>query len=306
MIGHADMLQPTKSRHLVPFRGSFRAEDAATRPPGHADDDALKERLVELVEEIADHQKRLIACDGHAVLLVFQGLDASGKDGSIRALTTGLDAAGCQVSSFKVPSAEELDHDFLWRIHRRCPERGTIGMFNRSHYEAVLVVRVMPTALEAERLPRERTGRDFWNDRLTSIREFEHHLARSGTVIRKFWLNVSAKEQARRLLARVREEKSHWKFSEQDLDKHRERKTYLAAYSQALSATSRPWAPWYAIPADDKHYSRVAIAEIVRDTMKSLRLEWPVAGKEQLAAMKRVDAALSRELDPKARRARRR
>jgi PPK2 family polyphosphate:nucleotide phosphotransferase len=306
MMAPATMMTPTKSRYLVPFRGSFRAEDAATGPPGHADAEALKERLAELLDEIVDQQKRLIAGDEHAVLLVFQGLDAAGKDGSIRALTRGLDAAGCQVASFKVPSSEELDHDFLWRIHRRCPERGTIGMFNRSHYEAVLVVRIMPTALEAERLPRARAGRDFWDDRLTSIRELEHHLARNGTTIRKFWLNVSAKEQARRLLARVREAKSHWKFSAQDLDKHHQRAAYLSAYTQALRATSRPWAPWYAIPADDKHYSRVVIAEIVLDTLKSLRLDWPVPDEEQVAAMKRVDAALSKELRSKTRRARRR
>ncbi len=270
------MLQPPESPYRVPYDGSFRVSRAPTAPPAPAPGKkACEERLARLVGELEALQRDLVADDRWALLLVFQALDAAGKDGTIRAVTTGIAPAGFQVVSFKRPSASELDHDFLWRTARELPERGRIGIFNRSYYEEVLVVRVHPELLDAQRLPERPPLAELWRERLESIREHERHLARNGTAILKFWLNVSRAEQARRLLARLEDPDKRWKFEARDVDERERWDDYLAAYEDALNATSRPWAPWYAVPADDKHVLRVTVAEILRDALRALPLTRP-------------------------------
>ena len=274
-----------KHPFLVPFEGSFRIRKAPSAPPpGAPDKAACKARLAEFVEELDELQHILFAHDSHALLLVFQAMDAAGKDSTIRAVLSGVDPAGCQVYSFKSPSNEELDHDFLWRTARCLPEKGRIGVFNRSYYEEVLVVRVHPEFLKAQRIPELPKKLDrFWDERYESIRDHERHLARSGTVIVKFWLNVSKKEQRRRFLARLEEPEKNWKFNSGDVEERAHWKEYMGAYEDALGATSRPWAPWYAIPADDKSYMRMCVAEIVVKTLRRLNLHYPRLDAKQRA-----------------------
>jgi len=269
---------------LVPFDGSFRIESASTRPPEDAPGKKdAKKKLEKLVDRLDDLQRRLYARDRHALLLVFQAMDAAGKDGTIRAVMSGVNPAGCQVFSFKKPSREELDHDFLWRTSRRLPERGRIGIFNRSYYEEVLVVRVHPSFLGAQRLPRPVDLETIWDERFESIREHEAHLARNGTVILKFWLNVSRKEQRRRFLSRIEDPRKNWKFEPADVRERAEWDDYMAAYEEALASTSRSWAPWYAIPADDKPFMRMTVAETIVANLERLDLDYPAVSDEQRA-----------------------
>jgi PPK2 family polyphosphate:nucleotide phosphotransferase len=237
----------------------------------------------------------LYAHDRYALLLVFQAMDAAGKDGTIRAVLSGVNPAGCHVTSFKVPSAEELDHDFLWRTTRNLPERGRIGVFNRSYYEEVLVVRVHPEFLGAQRLPNGVNNRNFWQWRYESIREHEQHLARNGTVILKFFLNVSKDEQRKRFLSRLEEPEKHWKFSEKDVAEREHWDQYMAAYEEALNETSRPWAPWYAIPADNKDFMRLTVAEIISDTLKALELSYPRPDPQALSRFNEMRAMLEKD-----------
>lgn len=280
------MIEGPPSPYRIPFDGSFSIADAAHAPPAGADlsKATLKAELDGWVDRMADLQRILYANDHHALLLVFQALDAAGKDGTIRAILSGVNPAGCQVSSFKQPSAEELDHDFLWRTARRLPERGRIGVFNRSYYEEVLVVRVHPEYLGRQRLPSVPTDLDqLWEQRFESIRDHELHLARNGTVVLKFWLNVSQKEQHQRFLDRLEEPEKHWKFSHGDLKESARWADYMTAYEAALNGTSRPWAPWYAIPADDKRYMRCRVAEIVVKTLEGMGLQYPAVEAEDEA-----------------------
>lgn len=260
---------------LVPFDGSFRVAETPTRVPEGRLPDA-KKLLKERIEGLRERQELLYAQDRWSVLLVFQAMDAAGKDGTIRAVMSGVNPAGCQVYSFKQPSHEELDHDFLWRTAVRLPERGRIGIFNRSYYEEVLVVRVHPHFLDAQRLPRrpERLE-ELWEERYASIRDHELHLARNGTVILKFWLNVSREEQRERFLARLDDPEKHWKFSLGDVKERGHWDRYMEAYEAALNATSRPWAPWYAIPADHKPTMRAEVARIVSGALERLDLHYP-------------------------------
>lgn len=271
------MFRSVDSPWLVPFDDSFRIGETSTRPPEEAPGKKkLKKELEERVEDLHDLQRRLYAQDRWAVLLVFQAMDAAGKDSTIRAVMSGVNPAGCQVFAFKKPSAEELDHDFLWRTARRLPERGRIGIFNRSYYEEVLVVRVHPGILDAQRLPhRPDTLEEVWSQRLESIADHERHLARNGTAIVKFFLNVSRDEQKARFLSRLDEPEKNWKFAAGDVRERGHWEEYQVAYEAALRATSRPWAPWYAIPADDKPFMRLAVADIVARTLESLGLRYP-------------------------------
>jgi PPK2 family polyphosphate:nucleotide phosphotransferase len=270
------MTQATQSPHLVPPDGSFRISECSTVPPdGTPDKETLRQRLDDSTDRLEDLQRMLYAQDEHALLLVFQAMDAAGKDGTIRAIMDGVNPAGCQVASFKQPSAEELDHDFLWRTTRRLPERGRIGIFNRSYYEEVLVVRVHPEYLGAQRLPSAPPLDALWEERFDSIRDHERHLARNGTSIVKFFLHVSREEQRRRFLDRLNEPHKHWKFSAGDVAERAHWDAYQEAYGAALAATSRRWAPWYAIPADDKHYMRATVADIVVRTLEGLSLAFP-------------------------------
>ncbi|UCF66034.1 MAG: polyphosphate kinase 2 family protein [Acidobacteriota bacterium] len=287
------MFEAVKNRYLVPFDGSFRVENAETEPPDSAPGKKeSKKRLEELVDRLSELQRMLYAHDHHAVLLVFQAMDAAGKDGTIRAVMSGVNPAGCQVFPFKRPSAEEWDHDYLWRTAKRLPERGRIGIFNRSYYEEVLVVRVHPEFLDAQRLPRKPSLDQLWRERYESIRDHERHLARNGTVIVKFWLNVSKSEQRRRFLDRINEPHKNWKFAAGDVAERQHWDAYLAAYQDALNETSRSWAPWYAIPADSKPFMRLCVAEIIVRSLESLGLEYPEVDEHKKRELKQMRALL--------------
>jgi PPK2 family polyphosphate:nucleotide phosphotransferase len=287
------LFEPVESRYLVD--GDFKIRKADTEPP---DDDAGDKRtnqhaLDAEIDKLSKLQHKLYADARYAVLLIFQGLDASGKDGTIRAVMSGVNPQGCQVYSFKPPSQEELRHDFLWRVQRALPERGRIGIFNRSHYEEVVVVRLHPDYLESEHLPR--LPKDPWDERYDSIREAERHWARNGTVILKFFLNVSQKEQRKRLLDRIVDPDDNWKFDASDYKESLRRDEYLDAYQDALRATSKPWAPWYAVPADNKPFMRRTVAEIVVGTLARLPLAYPEPSTEAREEMARVKRALEAE-----------
>jgi PPK2 family polyphosphate:nucleotide phosphotransferase len=281
-----------ESPYLVPFDGSFRVKDASTTPitKGHLH---RKKHRKEATSNLNKLQRVLAAGDRHSVLIVFQAMDAAGKDSTIRAVMQGVDPSGCQVFSFKKPSSQELDHDFLWRTTCRLPERGRIGIFNRSQYEEVLVVRVHPQILSAQKLPGEVNLDTIWDDRLQSIREQEEHLARNGTVILKFWLNVSKDEQKKRFLSRLDQAEKNWKFEPRDVVERRHWDDYMHAYEHALNATSRPWAPWYAIPADSKPYMQARVASIIVDALQSIGLKYPTPSDEDRAEFDSARAELT-------------
>jgi PPK2 family polyphosphate:nucleotide phosphotransferase len=277
------MFEAPESPYLVPFDGTFSVADASTSPLTNGSPHKGKFRRARTAE-LNRLQRVLAAGDKHAVLLVFQAMDAAGKDSTIRSVMQGVDPSGCQVFSFKKPSSLELDHDFLWRTTIRLPERGRIGIFNRSQYEEVLVVRVHPKILDYQKLPGGIDPNAIWDERLTSIRQQEEHLARNGTVILKFWLNVSKDEQKRRFLARLDEYDKNWKFEPNDVKERRYWDDYMSAYEDALNATSRPWAPWYAIPADDKPYMRARVADVIISTLQSIGLKYPEPSADDRAA----------------------
>lgn len=282
------MLKALEHPSLVPFEGDFCLSEAPTFVDSVASKKTYRKRLEKLVAELDDLQQRLYAADEHSVLLVFQAMDAAGKDSTIRAVMSGVNPAGCQVFSFKQPSAEELDHDFLWRSAKRLPQRGRIGVFNRSYYEETLAVRVHPEYLSGQKLPEPVNLDELWQERFESIRDHEKHLARNGTIVLKFWLNVSQDEQHKRFLSRLDDQRKNWKFSAGDLAESALWEDYMHAYEQTLNATSRPWAPWYAIPADDKPYMRLQVAEIVVETLKNLDLQYPEVSEKQLAKMQEM------------------
>jgi len=290
------MFKAPKSPWLVPFDGDFKVAKARTNPPkGAPSKKEAKQRLADLKDRLRDLQHVLYAEDSWSLLLVFQAMDAAGKDGTIRAVLEGVNPAGCQVFSFKQPSKEELDHDFLWRTATDLPERGRIGVFNRSYYEEVLVVRVHPEYLGAQRLPDAPAPDKLWKQRYRSIRDHERHLAANGTVILKFWLHVSRDEQRKRFLARLDEPEKNWKFSAADVRERQHWKAYMHAYEEVLRATSRPWAPWYAIPADDKPFLRLQVAEIVVAALEGLDLAYPEVGEAERARFDEMRALLENE-----------
>ena len=276
------MFEAPDSPYLVPFDGSFTVAEASTSPQTDGKPHKGKHRR-QRTEDLNKLQRVLAAGDKHALLLVFQAMDAAGKDSTIRSVMQGVDPSGCQVFSFKRPSNLELDHDFLWRTTCRLPERGRIGIFNRSQYEEVLAVRVHPTILEYQKLPGNIDIETIWDERLTSIRQQEEHLARNGTVILKFWLNVSKDEQKRRFLSRLDEADKNWKFEPNDVKERRYWNDYMRAYEEALNGTSRAWAPWYAIPADDKSYMRARVADIIITALQGIGLEYPEPSAEDRA-----------------------
>jgi PPK2 family polyphosphate:nucleotide phosphotransferase len=255
--------------------------------------DALKERaqaiLAQNLADLAEAQDLLYADDRHAVLIVFQAMDAAGKDGTIKHVMSGVNPQGCQVFSFKKPSAEELDHNFLWRYSKCLPERGRIGIFNRSYYEDVLVVKVHPELIGRE-IPRkkDKLGKKFWEGRYEDINAFERHLVRNGTLILKFFLNVSKDAQKARFLERLSRPEKHWKFSASDLAERGYWDDYMGAYQDALEATSTKWAPWYVIPADNKWVTRAVVADIVTTSIRELDLKYPEVTEEM---EKRLDEA---------------
>jgi PPK2 family polyphosphate:nucleotide phosphotransferase len=263
----------------------FRLRDVDPGDTGELkaeDKPAAQEGLRTGVEALAALQDMLYAEDRWAVLLIFQAMDAAGKDGAIKHVMSGVNPQGCQVASFKAPSAEELDHDYLWRCQRHLPERGRIGIFNRSYYEEVLVVRVHPELLERQKLPTGAAGKDLWKDRFQDIRTFERYLARNGTVIRKFFLHVSRKEQKRRFLERLSDPEKHWKFSAADVAERAHWEEYMAAYEEAIRETATEHAPWYVIPADNKWFTRLMVAAATVDAMGSLGLDYPEVSADAL------------------------
>ena len=247
--------------------------------------------LEEGIERLVDLQARLYAQDRWALLLVFQALDAAGKDSTIKHVMSGVDPQGCQVTSFKAPSTIELDHDFLWRCARELPERGRIGIFNRSHYEEVLVVRVHREILAGQKLPPALVGKDIWRDRYESINGFERHLARSGTRIVKFFLNVWREEQRKRFTERLDDPEKNWKFSLRDVLEREHWDDYMRAYEETIAATSTKWAPWYVVPADHKWFTRLVVAQVVVSTLEELELRYPpadAARRREIAKARRI------------------
>jgi PPK2 family polyphosphate:nucleotide phosphotransferase len=252
------------------------------------DKDDAKAFLAEGIERLSDLQQRLYASDRWSVLIVLQAMDAAGKDSLIKHVMSGLNPQGVEVTSFKQPSSEELDHDFLWRIAKRLPERGRIGIFNRSHYEEVLAVRVHPELLAKQKLPEELNGKKIWQHRFDDIRAFEKHLARSGTIVLKFFLHMSREEQRKQFLERIDDPTKHWKFSMADVTERKLWSKYMAAYEEAIRETSRDEAPWYVVPADNKWFTRLVVAGVLVNTLDRLNLKYP---KVEGAALKELQAA---------------
>ena len=238
--------------------------------------------LREGVEHLAKLQDKLYADDKWALLLIFQAMDAAGKDGAIKHVMSGVNPQGCQVFSFKSPSAEDLEHDFLWRTAKCMPERGRIGIFNRSYYEEVLVVKVHPEFLQAQRLPQKLVTKKIWDERYEAIRNLEKYLTEQGTIVRKFFLNVSKKEQKKRFLSRLDEPEKHWKFSDADIRERSFWSDYMQAYEEMICETSTKDAPWYVIPADNKWFTRIAVAAAIIDALDSLKLSYPEVGADKL------------------------
>jgi len=250
-----------------------------------------EEELRRGVERLAELQQMLYAYDRWALLLIFQAMDAAGKDSTIEHVMSGVDPQGCQVYSFKAPSSEELDHDFLWRCSKALPERGRIGIFNRSYYEEVLVVRVHPEFLGAQKLPPSLITKAIWQERFEDIRAFERHLARSGVAVLKFCLHVSKQEQKKRFLKRLDEPEKNWKFQAADVKEREHWREYMAAYEDMIRQTATEDAPWYVVPADNKWFTRIVVADAVVEALESLDLRFP-----KLDAAKRKELALARAL----------
>ncbi|HQZ16823.1 MAG TPA: polyphosphate kinase 2 family protein [Vicinamibacteria bacterium] len=257
--------------------------------------ETAKKHLRKGVEELRRMQEMLYAQDQQALLLVFQAMDGAGKDSTVEHVMSGVNPQGCQVFSFKSPSSEELDHDFLWRTAKCLPERGRIGIFNRSYYEETLVVRVHPEYLDKQRLPRELASDRIWDHRFEDIRNWEKYLTRNGTVIRKFYLHVSKDEQKKRFLARLEEPEKNWKFNAGDVKERALWDEYQRAYEDMLGATSTNYAPWHIIPADHKWFARLAVADIIIDTLRSMKLHYPKISKETRAGLDAAKQALETE-----------
>jgi PPK2 family polyphosphate:nucleotide phosphotransferase len=256
------------------------------------DKDEAKAVLAGDLDRLSELQERLYADDRWSLLIVLQAMDAAGKDGVIKHVMTGLNPQGCLVHSFKAPSPSDLEHDFLWRAAQYLPARGDIGIFNRSHYEEVLVVRVHPEFLERQRIPKDLVGKDIWKERFKSIRAFERHLARNGTVVLKFFLHVSKEEQRHRFLARLEQPAKRWKFSMGDVAERKLWDKYMAAYEDMVRATSRPHAPWYVVPANNKPFARLVVAKAMIEALEKLDLKFPKVDPAALKEMEKVRKAL--------------
>ena len=289
-----------KARKIAePFRVSkgddFRLKDV---DPGDTlwlkteDKPKAKNALAMGVEALAQLQELLYAQDQWSLLLIFQAMDAAGKDGAIKHVMSGVNPQGCQVYSFKSPTSEDLDHDYLWRCMKRLPERGRIGIFNRSYYEEVLVVRVHPEFLEKQKLPRKLVSKDIWKERYEDISNFERYLTRNGIVIRKFFLHVSKKEQKKRFLERLDKPEKHWKFSDADVREREFWDQYMEAYEDMIRHTAAKQAPWYVVPADNKWFTRVVVATAVIEALDDLNLKFPEVDKARLRELESAKASL--------------
>jgi PPK2 family polyphosphate:nucleotide phosphotransferase len=272
---------------------------AQTREARRLGKAVLKSRAREILQknltELAEAQELLYGSDSHAVLMILQAMDGAGKDSTIKHVMSGVNPQGCQVVSFKVPSAEEHKHTFLWRHMKALPERGRIGIFNRSYYEDVLVVKVHPGLLESQKLPGTKRGRSFWEARYDDINAFEHHLVRNGTIILKFFLHISREEQKQRFLERLEKPEKHWKFSTSDLAERSCWDQYMEAYEEALAATSTEWAPWYIVPSDHKWLTRAVVADILTSSITALNLNYPELSEQQQLALAAARKQLEKE-----------
>lgn len=288
----------------VPVNKNIKLKTIDTRwPLGHlkGDEEACRKKAEESLKEdlkkLSDEQAKLYADDRFSLLIIFQAMDAAGKDGTIKHVMSGVNPQGCEVHAFKQPSAEEMDHNFLWRYTRRLPERGRIGIFNRSYYEDVLIVKVHPEILVRQSLPSDTFDKSFWKARYHDINALEHHLSRNGTVILKFFLHISKAEQKRRFLDRLNQPEKNWKFSMADLEERRYWDDYMRAYEEAINATNTEWAPWHIIPADHKWVSRTLVAEIVTRTLKKMKLNYPEVSEASKALLEAARQALEAESD---------
>ena len=284
--------------HRIEKGGKFRLRDhdpADTGPLDDEDKPRAKEALEAGKAALATLQDMLYAQDRWSVLLVFQAMDAAGKDGVIKHVMSGVNPQGCQVYSFKAPSEEELDHDWMWRCARALPERGRIGIFNRSYYEEVLVVKVHPPILRAQKIPRALVGRKIWNERYQDIRAFERHMARNGTMILKFFLNVSRDEQKKRFLERIEHPEKNWKFAAGDVRERAHWDAYMDAYQTMIRETAAPHAPWFVVPADNKWYTRIVVSVAIVDALSRLGLSYPKVDKATRAELEAAGRALAAE-----------
>ena len=274
--------------------GRFRLKDFnPADTAGWRSKRTAKVELEKGIARLSELQDKLYAQDRWAVLLIFQAMDAAGKDGAIKHVMSGVNPQGCQVYSFKAPSAEELDHDYLWRAIRYLPERGRIGIFNRSYYEEVLVVRVHPELLKAQRIPPPLVTRRIWEERFEDIRALEHYLSRNGVVIRKFFLHVSKQEQKRRFMDRLEEPEKNWKFSPADVHERRHWDDYMRAYDEMIRHTATPHSPWHVVPADNKWFTRLAISAVINETLEGLHLSYPEVDPEKRKQLREARAALT-------------
>ena len=283
-----DQAHRAVKRYGITDGDSFRLRDcdpADTGALSGKDKPRAQEMLAEGVRVLSEMQDKLYAQDRWSILLIFQAMDAAGKDGVIKHVMSGVNPQGCDVHSFKAPTHQELDHDFLWRCSRALPSRGKIGIFNRSYYEEVLVVRVHEGILRAQQLPPALVTEDIWEQRLKDIRAHERYLSRNGTVIRKFFLNVSREEQRRRFLERIENPAKNWKFNEADVAERAHWDEYMSAYESAIRATATPESPWFVVPADNKWFTRLVVAGVVIDALASLDLAYPVLDPVQQAKL---------------------
>jgi len=272
----------------------FRLKDFDPGDTGHIKSREQSQKLLQHgIASMTALQDKLYAEGCWGVLLIFQAMDAAGKDGAIKHVMSGVNPQGCQVYSFKAPSSEELNHDFLWRTLKRVPERGRIGIFNRSYYEEVLVVRVHPELLKNERIDSHLIGKNIWKERFEDINLVERYLTRNGVVIRKFFLNVSKKEQKRRFLARLEEPQKHWKFSAADLREREHWDDYMNAYEDMIAHTATEYAPWYIVPADNKWFTRTVVAAVIVDTLQELKLAYPKVDSQKLKELQAARTALA-------------
>jgi len=274
----------------------FRLKDVDPADTGHwKSKEHAEATLMQGIARTAELQDKLYAQDNWALLLIFQAMDAAGKDGAVKHVMSGVNPQGCQVYSFKAPSDVELQHDFLWRTTRDLPERGHIGIFNRSYYEEVLIVRVHPEILKGEKTPPSLVRKDIWEERFEDIRSFERHMARNGTVIRKFFLHLSKKEQKKRFLARLDEPEKNWKFSANDIHERKYWDDYQDAYEDMIRNTATKYAPWYVVPADNKWFTRLVISTVIVDALESMDLAYPKVDekkhKELQAAKKLLEGS---------------
>lgn len=292
-------MKTNTKKYLAKAGDKFLLKDYSTTYDGHLDKQTGKEELERVKEELKSYQEALYASDAHSLLVIFQAMDAAGKDSAIEHVMSGLNPQGCQVYSFKTPNSEEYSHDFLWRHYKALPERGKIGIHNRSHYENVLVCKVHPEYVLSENIPGfddvKKIDKKFWNERYESIRSFEKHLTANGTVILKFFLHVSKEEQKQRFLDRLEEPSKNWKFSVGDLKERALWKDYMNAYEEAIKETSTNDAPWYVIPADKKWYARLAISQVIAETLENLKLKYPVLPKEEADQLETIKQQLLSE-----------